>query len=345
MKTRDYYRILGVSSRTGWEEVRRRFRALAWQYHPDRNHDNPAAAAQFRRVLEAYEAIGAARAKSRRTKQNYYKTDFSVSDELFEEIFGISRAASSPSQSAGADFRYDLRIPFLGAILGMDTVIAVPRRLNCRSCGSTGTSPLGNSQICPDCQGRGRIPLGPGLLRRGPVCRGCQGQGRINQEPCSHCQGQGYLLKTEHYHLHISPGTEEGVRLRFIGEGGEGFQTGPPGNLEVVISVERHEYFIRKGNDLHCRLRVSFARAALGGMIRIPALTGQHLLNLPRGTQTGSIFRFPGAGAPGGSKSPPGDQVVEVVVTTPKSLTPAQREILEELASLEREGQTRAAHE
>jgi molecular chaperone DnaJ len=115
--------------------------------------------------------------------------------------------------------------------------------------------------------------------------------------------------------------------------------------LEVVISVEPHKFFTRKGNDLHCRVRVSFAQAALGGLIRIPALTGHQILNLPRGTQTGRVFRFPGAGAPGGPQSPPGDQIVEVVLTTPKSLTPAQREILEELASLEREGQIQAAHE
>ncbi|MEW6386524.1 MAG: DnaJ C-terminal domain-containing protein [Thermodesulfobacteriota bacterium] len=345
MKKRDHYRLLGVTPNAGWEEIRRRFRTLAWQYHPDRNPGNSGAADRFRQILEAYEALRAARTRSRRSQPSYSKTDFSVSDELFEEIFGISRASASLIKSAGADFRYDLRIPFTGAILGMETVISVPRRLNCGPCGSTGTSPLGDSQICPDCQGRGRLPLGPGLLRRGPVCRRCQGQGKINQQPCSHCHGQGYRLKTEHYQLHIPPGTEDGARLRFVGEGGEGFQNGPPGNLEVVISVEPHDCFTRRGKDLHCRVRVSFAQAALGGLIRIPALTGHQLLNLPRGTQTGRIFRVLGAGAPAGPQSQPGDQIVEVVVTTPEHLTPAQREILEELASLEKEGQTRAAHE
>ncbi len=130
-----------------------------------------------------------------------------------------------------------------------------------------------------------------------------------------------------------------------MGQGGESHQGGPPGNLEVVISVAPHEFFTRKGRDLHCQFKVSFAQAALGGEVRVPTLHGYATLNLPRGTESGRLFRFPAAGAPGGGNLPPGDQIVEVVVTTPEILTPAHREIVEELARLGKTEINRAAHE
>jgi molecular chaperone DnaJ len=213
--------------------------------------------------------------------------------------------------------------------------------LSCHHCRATGLAPGSSHQVCPDCQGRGRQG-GPGLLRFGPLCERCQGRGQTTVQACPHCRGQGHLWETHQYHLRIPPGIEDGARLRLAGAGGPGFRNGPPGNLEVFIHVEPHLFFTRVGNDLHCRLQVSFAQAALGGMVRVPTLDGSRDLDLPRGTQSGKVFRFPGAGAPGGPQQRPGDQIVEVVVITPSDLSPGQKAILEEFADLDQQQLTGA---
>jgi molecular chaperone DnaJ len=340
MTALDYYGILGISPNTGWEEVRRRYRALAWQYHPDRNPDDPQAAAHFRLVVEAYEAIREAKAKARPrpAAQNYRRPRFSGREKLFEQFFGIPRPTSPLQQSAGADFRYDLQISFTAAIRGMETVIEVPRTMDCQYCRATGLASGSSYQVCPDCQGRGRRWGGPGMLRFGPLCPRCRGRGKTVAQACPHCDGLGYSPEKRQYRFQIPPGTEDGARLRILGEGGEGFQNGPPGNLVVAIQVEPHDFFTRIGNDIHCRVKVSFAQAALGAVVSIPTLEGHCTLDLPPGTQTGRIFRFPEAGAPAAKGRPPGDQVMEVVVTTPENLSPRQKEILEEMARLDQAG-------
>jgi molecular chaperone DnaJ len=342
MATRDHYRILGVSPRATWEEIQHRYRALAWQYHPDHNPDDPEAATQFRLLVEAYEALQQAKARPRRAAaQTYVRPRFRNKKQVFEEVFGLERGSTFLQQSPGADFRYDLQIPFLAAVQGLETDIQVPRDLSCRHCRATGLAPGGSYEDCPDCQGRGRKG-GPGLLRFGPLCRRCQGHGKTTSQACPHCGGKGHVRETRQYRLRIPPGIEDGARMRLAGEGGPGFHNGPPGNLEVIIHVEPHLFFNRVGNDLYCRFHVSFAQAALGGMVRVPTLEGCWELDLPRGTQSGKVFRIPGAGAPGGPHQRPGDQVVEVVVTTPAALSPGQKAILEEFASLEMEQLTGA---
>jgi molecular chaperone DnaJ len=353
MAAPDYYRILGVKPTSTLEEVRRRYRLLARQHHPDLNPDDVEAAARFRQVVEAFEAILAARSKAkakaesriRRNAAQYRQPRFTGKENLFEEFFGIFQDDSPPSWSAGADFRYDLEIPFLSAIKGMGTVIAVDHHPQCRDCRGTGLSPGTAYRECPECQGRGRRFGGPGLLRFGPLCGLCQGRGKIVAHPCQRCGGVGSCSHKREYHLRIPPGTRDGARLRIKGEGGGGYQDGPPGNLEVVIHVAPHDFFTRRGNDIHCKIEVSWAEAALGGTTRIPTLDGFQTVQLPQGTQTGLIVRFAGAGAPGGPQEPPGDQVNEIIVATPQDLSPRQRSLLGELGHLELEPLVRAGHE
>jgi molecular chaperone DnaJ len=351
----DYYRILGVKRSCTMEEMRRRYRLLARQHHPDLNPDDPKAAARFRQVVEAFEAIMAAKAKAKakaeagsRTRKNaaqYRRPRFTGNEDLFEDFFGIYQDYSPPSWSTGADFRYDLEIPFMAAIKGMGTVIAVDHQPQCRYCQGTGLSAGTAYRECPECQGRGRRFGGPGLLRFGPVCGHCQGRGKIVAHPCPHCDGVGSYTRKREYHLHIPPGTRDGARLCLKGEGGGGYQNGPPGNLEVVIHVAPHDFFTRMGNDIHCKIEVSFIKAALGGAIRIPTLDGFQIVNLPQGTQSGWTFRFAGGGAPGGPQEPRGDQVNEVTVTMPENLSLRQRSLLEKLERLELEPLDRAGHE
>ncbi len=333
----DYYRILGVTPRTDLAEIRRRYRALALKYHPDHNPDDPDAAAHFRQLVEAYEAILAVKVKTRRraaSAQNYRRPRSFDRDTVFEEFFGISAAGNALDQSPGADFRYDLQITFLSAIRGLETDIEVPRTLNCQQCGGTGLARGSGYQSCPDCQGRGRRHGGPGLLRFGPVCRRCEGRGRVVAHPCENCQGRGRSQETRHYRLRIPPCTEDGDRLSFPGEGGEGFLSGLPGTLEVVIHVEPHALFTRVGSDIHCQVTVSFAQAILGGAVRIPTLEGDRTFTLPRGTKNGKLFRVPGAGIPESPRHPRGDQIVEVLVAAPHFPGGRPVNILEEMAPL-----------
>lgn len=345
MTTRESYRILGVNSKAGLEEVRRRFRILAQKYHPDLNPDNPEAVVRFRRVVEAYETVQAHLAKTPQSEKRYYRSRKSAKQDFFEEILGMNPGEEFRELSMGPDFRYDFRIPFVDALMGLSTTIVVPHPAPCGACGGSGRVPAVQSRSCPDCQGKGRPVRGPGLFRSGPGCRRCRGRGLVQDQSCPACEGQGCHQQLRQHHLDIPAGTEDGARFRLVGQGGESYPGGPPGNLEVVISVTPHEFLTRKGRDLHCQFKVSFVQAALGGEVQVPTLWGHATLKLPRGTQTGRIFRFPAAGAPGNHHYPPGDQVVEVVVTTPESMTAAQQEIMEELGRLEKSEITRAAHE
>ena len=237
----DYYRILGIKPNCTLEEVRRRYRLLARRHHPDLNPDDPEAAARFRLIVAAFEAVQAARAqakahaeakgRSRRNAANYRQSRFNDREQVLEEFFGISQDDPPLSWSAGPDFRYDLEIPFVAAIKGMATVIPVDHHPACRPCGGTGLSAGTNYRECPDCQGRGRRFGGPGLLRFGPVCERCRGRGKIVAVPCRHCDGSGWRSHQKEYHLRIPPGIRDGARFRINGEGGAGFHHGPRGNL------------------------------------------------------------------------------------------------------------------
>lgn len=341
MTIRDCYHILGVSSKTTMEEVRRRYRALARQYHPDHHPDDPEAAVHFRRLAEAYETLQQSRSRKRAGTENLRRPRFTENDDLFEEFFGISGSRGHLRQSAGADFRYDLQISLAAAVRGTQMVIQVDRRFNCPPCRGTGLAPGSGYATCPQCRGRGRRYSGPGLLRFGPVCQRCRGRGRVIAQTCAHCQGQGSTAGKREYRLHIPPGIEDGTRLRLDGEGGEGFGNGPPGNLEVVIHVALDEFFSRRANDIHCQVKVSFAEAVRGAFILVPTLDGYQTVQLPRGAQSGWILRIRGAGAPGGPGLPPGDQMLEIIVTTPNDFSPRQKELMEELSRLGAEVSTR----
>ncbi len=323
------------------EEVRRRYRVLARECHPDHHPEDPKAAAHFRQLAEAYEIIQQSRIRSRAASQNLHRPRFTDNDELFAEFFGIDSGPSRLQRSCGADFRYDLEISFAAAIRGTQAVIQVDRTFNCRPCRGTGLAPGASHSTCPQCQGRGRRYGGPGLLRFGPVCARCHGRGKVVMECCANCEGRGIVPGKREYLLHIPPGAENGLRLRLEGEGGEGFAKGPPGNLEVVIHVAPDEFFTRKGNDIYCQMQISFAEALRGGFFLVPTLDGYQTMQIPGGTPNGWLFRFPGAGAPGRPGEPPGDQVMEIVITAPHDFSPMRKESLTELCRLDAEIQTR----
>ena len=345
MIIRDCYRILGVPPNAPLAEVRQRYRSLARQHHPDHHPDDPEAGIRFRQLAEAYQTIQQARRRSRTARQNLRSPRFPDKDELLQEFFGISRGSARLRQSAGADFRYDLQISFAAALRGTQAVIQVDRAFNCRRCQGTGLAPGGSYASCPGCRGRGRSHYGPGLLRFGPQCPRCGGSGKIIAQACDHCHGQGTTLGKREYRLRLPPGIQDGARMRLDGEGGQGFHNGPPGNLEVVIHVAPDDFFTRIGNDIHCQVQVSCAKAAQGGIILVPTLDGYRAVELPQGAQSGWVFRFPGAGAPGVSGRLPGDQVMEIVVNAADDFQIGQNQQFAELSRLGSEARTGAGYE
>jgi molecular chaperone DnaJ len=319
----EYYRILGVSPKADITEVKRRFRFLALKLHPDRNPKNPDAAARFRKVAEAYGAICNRRQQSfpaepdsphqQKTEGNG-KRAFARED--LAEFFGFAEISPAFASFGGPNFRYDLQIPFLAAIWGLEEEIEIRRLAHCRFCQATGMQPGSSYQDCPTCRGRGRRWACPGQLKIGPVCDDCQGQGKIMSQPCPHCAGQGFRQQLKKYRIVIPPGVEDGYRILINGEGGEGFHQGPPGHLVVVVHVEPHRFFTRLGNDLHCTLDVSFAQAVLGDNIEISTIFGARILELPRGAHSGQRFVIPGLGVPAaGNRHYSGNLVITIQIT------------------------------
>jgi molecular chaperone DnaJ len=198
---------------------------------------------------------------------------------------------------------------------GLEKELAFRALTPCHPCQATGMQVGTYYQDCPVCGGRGRRWSTPGQLQIGALCEACQGHGKVMTHPCPHCGGQGHRLEWKKYHIVIPPGVEDGARILINGQGGAGFQQGPPGHLVVVVHVEAHAFFTRHNNNLHGALEVSFAQAVLGDTIKIPTLSGPRLLELPRGTQSGQSFVFPGLGVPANGSGHPGDLLITVHIT------------------------------
>lgn len=351
MSKRDYYEILGVDPSASEEEIKRRYRRLALQYHPDRNPGDKEAEERFKEAAEAYDIL---RDPERRRLYDRFGHDglreaaggfrgfediFASFGDVFEDFFGIRRGR--PMAEPGADLRYDLKLSFLEAAFGRVVDIDVPRSEDCPRCGATGVEPGFSPESCPTCAGTGQVTRTQGFFRISTTCPRCGGAGRLITHPCQDCQGQGRVSRVSKVQVRVPAGVDSGARLKLRGEGEPGRRGGPPGDLYVVISVEPHEIFEREGDDIFCQVEVSFAQAALGAKIKVPTLEGEETVSLPAGTQSGEILRFPGKGIPhlrGGGR---GDEVVQVSVRVPKELSKRQRELLEEFDRLEADRQTK----
>jgi molecular chaperone DnaJ len=346
---RDYYDVLGVDRRATQEEIKKAFRRLARQYHPDVNK-NPEAEGQFKEINEAYEVL------SDRDKRAMYDrfghagpqtgfggfggsgdfAGFGGIEDIFESFFGGARSATARRGPArGADLRYDLTVEFEEAVFGCEKEIVVPRHEACPICNGTGAEP-GTSPIrCPQCNGTGEVRRQQqtflGSFVQVTVCPRCQGEREIITSPCAHCQGSKLVQVERAISVKIPAGVDDKTRIRLAGEGEPGVRGGPPGNLYVVLHVKPHEFFHREDNDLILKLGINIAQAALGDKIRVPTLEGEEELAIPAGTKTGEVFRLRGQGVPYLRRSGRGDELVMVEITTPTKLTDDQRELLAEL--------------
>ncbi len=341
---RDYYEVLGVSRSASQDEIKKAFRRLARQYHPDVNK-SPDAEAKFKEINEAYEVLSDAEKRAAYDRFGHaglqgggfgnFGFGFGAFDDLFESFFagfGPRRTASRRTPRRGEDIVTKLTISFEEAVFGCEKEIEIARYETCPHCSGSGAEPGTQPIRCPQCNGMGEVRRSAGFFTQIMTCPRCGGEGEVVSTPCSRCRGNRRVEVTRKMLVTIDPGVDTGIRLQMSGGGHEGAYGGPPGNLYVVLSVEPHPYFLRQENDILLDLPINFAQAALGDEIEVPTLDGQEKLVIPPGTQTGKTFRLRGKGVPYLRRNGRGDQLVTVRVVTPTNLTDYQKHLLQELA-------------
>lgn len=343
---KDYYEVLGVSRNATQEEIRRAFRKLAFEYHPDRNHAE-GAEERFKELNEAHQTLidPGKRAEYDRFGHGdgtWYGQGFegygesaSGFGDIFEAFFGGTAAERRKTPQRGSDLQGSIDISFEEAFSGSEREIEVVRAENCSLChgrgGEVGTQPV----KCPVCGGIGRVRRSQqsifGRFINLVTCERCLGEGSVFKEPCPQCRGEGRERRHRKIMVKIPAGVSNESRISLSGEGEAGYWGGANGNLYLSVSVREHELFRREGNDVVYELPVNFAQAALGDEVEVPVVGGKVLLRIPPGTQTGQAFRLRDRGFPHLHHSGRGDQLVEVQVVTPQNISKEQRRLLEEL--------------
>ncbi len=351
MSKRDYYDVLGVSRDASDQDIKSAYRKLALKYHPDRNQGRAEAEEKFKEAAEAYAVLaeadkraaydrfGHAGVSSAGGPGGFDPTIFADFGDIFgglRDIFGFGDFFGGGGRRGGpqrgSDLRYDLEISFEESASGMETSIQIPRQETCDTCKGSGSAPGTSPSVCPQCGGRGQIRYQQGFFTVAQTCRQCGGEGRVITKACPECRGHGHVARQRRLTVRIPAGVASGQRLRLYGEGEAGPGGGPAGDLYVVVHVQDHSVFRREGDDLYCRVPVTFPILALGGEISVPTLAGQEKVTIPEGTETGQVFRLRGKGMPSVSGRGRGDLHVVVEVATPRKLTKEQHQLLEQLA-------------
>ncbi|MCL7452306.1 MAG: molecular chaperone DnaJ [Anaerolineae bacterium] len=346
---RDYYTVLGVDRQASQEEIKKAFRRLARQYHPDVNK-NSDAESRFKEINEAYEILSDTDKRAAYDRfghagpqagfggyGGFNDFGFGGIEDIFESFFtgGMRTSPGRKGPARGADLRYDLSIEFEEAIFGCEKEILVPRHEICPQCNGTGAEPGTQPIRCPQCNGTGEVRRQQqtmlGSFVQVSTCPRCQGEREIVTTPCTECRGRKVVEVERAISVKIPPGVDEGTRIRLAGEGEPGVRGGPAGNLYVVLHVKPHPFFRRENNDIMMELGINVAQAALGDKITVPTLDGEEELTIPSGTQTGEVFRLRGAGVPYLRRNGRGDQLVMVQVMTPTKLSTEQKHLLAEL--------------
>ncbi len=360
--SKDYYQILGVSEKADADEIKKAYRKLAKQYHPDANQNDPKAAERFKEVGEAYAVLSDPEKRKqydqmRRmgpfmggrgggvrpdfgTETGSGGVRFSMDDlgdigglgDLFSSIFDFGRKRKPRGgPERGGDVEYTVEISFERAARGGAISVVVPVTEECATCGGTGAAPGTRTVVCSECSGTGTVSFGQGGFAVNRPCPACYGRGQIPAQPCPTCAGSGQVRQERKIRLKVPPGVDTGSKLRLSGQGERGRGGGPAGDLLITFRVKPHRFFRRKGLDIHCTVPVNIAQAALGSKIRVRTVDGKKVsLKVPPGTQSGTKFRIPGQGIEKSARR--GDQYVQVKITVPEQLDEDEARLMREFA-------------
>ena len=342
----DYYEILGVDKNSTDENIKKAFRKLAFQYHPDHNHD-VGATDKFKELNEAYQVLSDPDKRAAYDRfghggadgvfgQGFEGFNFGGWGDIFDTFFGGATTATRQAQQRGSDLHYRVTITLAEAAFGCEKELKLTRTESCSICQGIGSKPGSQPSRCPNCNGTGQLRKVQqsvfGRFINTATCSQCHGEGRIITEPCSQCRGSGKEKHKRNISVNIPAGVDDGSQLRLNGEGDAGLRSGSTGNLYITLSVLPHEFFFRDGDDTLYELPINFAQAALGDEIEVPTLDGNVKLKVPAGSQTGKVFRLKDKGIPRLRRHGRGDQLVKLVVVTPESLNKEQRQLFTELA-------------
>ena len=346
---RDYYDVLGVSRGASDEEIKKAFRKRAMEYHPDRNKAS-SASEKFKEVNEAYQVLSDSKKRSNYdtfghagVSQNGGARGFDGFDnfggfgDIFDAFFGGSARRSPKASRRGADLQVEVTVDFEKAAFGVEEDIEIRRSEVCGRCRGARSEPGTSPDGCPQCRGSGEVRRSQqgifGHFMQVTPCTMCRGEGSVITTPCSNCRGAGTEDRDRKLAVSIPAGIESGTQIRLTGEGESGTNGGSAGDLYVIVRVSRHKFFRREGYDVIYLQGINIAQAALGLSFDVPTLDGEAEIVIPRGTQSGDVIRLRGQGIPHlGNRKQRGDQLVTVVVETPKALTEEQRELLTRLA-------------
>ena len=348
---RDYYELLGVPRSASEGDIKRAFRRLARQHHPDVNHHDPEAEERFKEINEAYEILSDARKREIYDRFGHaglggeanadFTSPFGSFGDLFDAFFGggYRETARRSTVQRGSDLRYDLEVTLEEVLSGAEKTVRLTRLETCEECHGSGSASGAPPETCSVCRGAGQVrqqrsPFGGFSFTTVSTCPKCRGEGRIIGDPCRQCAGEGRVRRTRDRSVMIPPGAEDGTRIRVAAEGEAGPHGGPSGDLYILTYVRPHEVFERRGGDLWREASISIAQAALGGVVEVNTLDGAENLRLDEGTQAGAVYRLRGRGLPHLGGGDRGDLHVVIRVEVPTRLGERERELLRELAEL-----------
>ncbi|MHC5053088.1 MAG: molecular chaperone DnaJ [Planctomycetota bacterium] len=348
---RDYYEVLGVEKDASRDDVRRAFRKLAMKYHPDRNPGDKEAEQRFKETAEAYEVLSDDEKRARYDR--YGKAgvrgqvhDFSNFQDIFSafgdifagggifgDLFGGMGGGRAPG---GVSLRCSVDVTFEEAAEGVTKTIRLRRAEPCDACRGTGAKGGTEIETCPQCRGAGNVLRSAGFFAMRTTCGRCGGAGSVVKTPCPECRGEARVERKTKVEVEVPAGIEDGTRIRLRGQGEVAAPGGPRGDLYCHVHVEPHEFFMRDGDNLVCEVPITYSQAALGAEVEVPTLGGPAKLKIPRGTQSGELFRMRGKGLPNVRSGRLGDLIAQAIIEVPKKLSERQEELLRDLAETEK---------
>ncbi|MEZ4741187.1 MAG: molecular chaperone DnaJ [Bdellovibrionota bacterium] len=347
MAKADYYELLNISKSASSGDIKAAYRKLALKYHPDRNPGDLEAEEKFKEVSEAYEVLSSPDKKSIYDQYGHAGLSgqghhgfqdvgdiFSSFGSIFEDFFGFGGGGGRSRARKGADLRYDLTIDFEEAVFGVEKEIEFDRESSCATCDGSGAEPGTSRVTCQTCAGSGQIRRNQGFFSVAVTCSTCRGEGSTIKDPCKSCRGTGRVAEHKKISVKVPAGVDTGLRLRVSGEGEAGINSGPQGDLYVVLHVADSAMYERDGADIYYKHPIGMAQAALGCSAVIPTLDGEQQIEIPAGIQHGHVIKIPSLGVPHIRGVGRGDFHVVLEVVVPKKLNKEQKELLHKFAEI-----------